>query len=311
MRRAPNVADRLAARFAARLAAPLAAAPLAAGCGTDEVAQAWQIDRLRVLAVAAEPAEPRPGDTVTFRSLTVSPAAGWSYTAWVACLDPQDTDLGCSLDPDLIEEVQADGEIDADEIAALQEAGLVGVEPFLPPTWTVPEDALDGLDEDAALEGLTAFVNLAAFPEMAEGEELDEGDVELAYKRVPVSLATTPNHNPALVGVRLDGVDVPVGTRVAVDVGQSYAVEAVLADDAVEDYTYRNDAGEDETRTEEPYFTWYLQEGTFDQTATLYPTTEVTWTAPESPELAEQSLWVVVRDRRGGMAWQEVPLALR
>lgn len=284
---------------------------LLAACSTDEVAQGWQIDRLRVLAVAAEPAEPRPGETVTFRSLTVSPAEGWSYSVWIACLDPEDTDLGCSLDTALVEEVQADGEVDADEIAALQEAGLVGVEPYLPPTWTVPADALDGLDEDAAHEGLTAFVNVAAFPEVDEGEEIDEADIELAYKRVPVSLATTPNHNPTLLGVRVDGVDVPAGTRVAVDAGQSYAVEAVLGDDAVEDYVYRNDAGEDEPRTEEPYFSWYLQEGTFDQTATLYPTAEVTWTAPSSPELAEQSLWVVVRDRRGGMAWLEVPLLLR
>ena len=38
-------------------------------CSRIEVSESWQIDRLRILAIAAEPAEPRPGDTVRFRSL--------------------------------------------------------------------------------------------------------------------------------------------------------------------------------------------------------------------------------------------------
>ena len=32
--------------------------------------------------------------------------------------------------------------------AELVAAGLIGVEPYLPPVWQVPTDALDGLDEE-------------------------------------------------------------------------------------------------------------------------------------------------------------------
>ena len=45
----------------------------AAGCGGSDLAQEWQLDRLRILAVRATPAEPRPGDTVTFDRLLYVP----------------------------------------------------------------------------------------------------------------------------------------------------------------------------------------------------------------------------------------------
>ena len=40
----------------------------AAGCGGSDLAQEWQLDRLRILAVRAT-GEPRPGDTVCDRLL--------------------------------------------------------------------------------------------------------------------------------------------------------------------------------------------------------------------------------------------------
>ena len=141
--------------------------------------------------------------------------------------------------------------------------------------------------------------------------EAGPDEVEMAYKRVPVSLAETPNHNPEVAGVRVDGLEVASGARVELDRGQTYQIEVVLAEGAVEVYTYRTEAGVDEERVEEPYFLWYAQEGSFDQTATLYPTVEVEYTTPAETERAEQSLWVVARDRRGGMGWAEVPIRLR
>jgi hypothetical protein len=281
-------------------------------CTTEELSQSWQIDRLRVLGVAAEPAEPAPGDVVTFSSLVVSPEEAWAGTAWMVCLDPTDVDVGCEVDTSLLSEDM--------DLEALIEAGFIGFEPYLPPTWTVPDDALDGLTEAEAREGVNAFVNLAAFHEDPDGEPLGEGlpavdteDVELAFKRVPVSLAPTPNHNPAIATLRIDGVDVASDTVLVVDAGEPYTIEVVLADDAVETYTFLNGEGEEEERTEEPYFTFYAQEGEFDfgQTYAVWPDTSVDWVAPDEPELAEQSLWAVVRDRRGGMSWTELRLRFR
>lgn len=284
------------------------------GCDTNQMAQAWQIDRLRVLAIAAEPAEPRPGDLVTFTSLTVSPGVPVAMATWFVCLITEEEDFGCSADSAALEGlVELDPEtMSPEELEALyldlMAAGLIGVEPFLPPVWSVPVDALDSLAEEDRLEGTIATITVSAIP---EGDEVAEGDVEIVYKRVPVSLATTPNRNPGLTGLLVDGVAIPSGSRLTVDHGQTYEIELVLAGDAVESYAYTNQSGEVETRIEEPYFNWYLQEGTFDQENTLYPYVSVQYTAPASPALVEQSLWVVARDRRGGMSWLELPILVK
>jgi hypothetical protein len=285
---------------------------LIAACDIEPMAQSWQIDRLRILAVAAEPAEPRPGDLVIFTSLTVSPVVPVALSTWFACVISEEQDTGCTIDPGALEDVSgADFESMTPEeqqalLAQLLAAGLIGVEPFLPPTWLVPADTLDGLSEADRLEGLPATVSITAIPDQ---EAVEEGDLELAYKRVPISEAATPNHNPAVAGLKVDGIDVTPGARVALDRGQTYTIEVLLADDAVETYTYVNSDGVEETRTEEPYFAWYLQEGGFDQEYTLWPYVEVQYTSPADPELDEQSLWVVVRDRRGGMSWIELPIS--
>jgi hypothetical protein len=208
------------------------------------------------------------------------------------------------VDPSVLEGAES-GTPDIDALVA---AGLIGFLPLMPPTWTVPADYLDALSEDEQLEGTFAMTYITAFPELPEGQEMTEEDLEVAYKRVPVSLAPTPNHNPALAGWTVDGLAIAEGAEVRLDPGQAYTIGVALADDAVETYTYRNDDGEDESREEEPYFSWYLQEGEFDQPNTLWPYTEVVYFAPDSPEIAEQSLWVVVRDRRGGMGWSELKL---
>ena len=273
-------------------------------CTADELSQAHEIDRLRVLAVAADPAEPQPGEWVSFSALIVSPdPVGGS--AWFTCSAEASDDYGCTVDADLIDAAES-GEASVED---LQAAGFLGFLPALPPAWLVPSDYLDGLDETAQLEGSFAMVFVTALPEVADGDELEDADFELAYKRVPVSRATTPNHNPAVNGIAVDGVSLAPGSRLRVDPGQTYTLGVLVGDDAVETYTFRNEAGTDEQRTEEPYFSWYLQEGGFDQASVLWPYTEVLWTAPEAPQLAEQSLWVVARDRRGGMGWAEIAVS--
>lgn len=277
-------------------------------CNTTEMAQSYEIDRLRILAVAAEPAEPRPGDVVTFTSLTVSPVDGWGGSIWFACAGTDADEFGCAADTDALAGLEGldPTTMTEEELAELYEqlvaAGLIGYEPLFPPTWVVPADLLDGLSEEERLEGALGYVTINAFPAT---ESFDESDIELAYKRVPISEALTPNHNPSLIGLSVDGVMMEPGVTLHLDRGEPYTLTPILGDDAVESYTYRNTDGVDETRTEEPYFTWYLQEGEFDQSFSLYGEESVTWTSPTNPTLSSQSLWVVIRDRRGGMAWLE------
>ena len=253
-----------------------------------------------MLAVASDPAEPRPGELTTFRSLIYVPGGmELEGVVWFACLPESATDFGCSSASDV--------EIDPEnpDFEALVEAGFIGFEPAFPPAWTPPADALADLDEAQRTEGVSAIVNVTAIPAGVESaEDLDDSDVEIAYKRVPVSEATTPNHNPALSGIEVDGE--PLEGALIAEPGGEYEIDPQLTDDSLEAYTYTNSDGESEEREEEPYFTWYTEAGSFDQPFSLHPYSSVTWTAPD--EAFEGLILVVVRDRRGGMAWQSVPV---
>jgi hypothetical protein len=282
-------------------------------CGAETLAQSWQLDRLRVLAVAAEPAEPRPGDTVSFTSLVYTPTGvSLAGTVWFACLPQSADEFGCTLDPALLDALQVDpSALSPDELAELvalaQEAGLIGFEPGFAPRWPVPADALDALPDAARAEGLSAIINVTALPESASGATLDPAEVEAAYKRVPVSLAATPNHNPAVDGVDIEPAVAPQDGLHAVQPGATYTLTPRFPDSAIEEYVFINEDGAEESRTEEPYFTWYAEGGTFDQPFSLYPTSDVEWTAPDAG--FEGWVLVVMRDRRGGMAWSGLRLS--
>ena len=286
-----------------RLLLPL----LLTGCTVETLAQSWQLDRLRVLAVRATPAEPQPGDTVTFDSLLYVPyGEELEGVVWFACLPESADDFGCQLDPSITEALSGDGDdLTPEEQAALfqaaREAGLIGFEPLLAPTWEVPADALDDLTDAEKLEGKSAVVNITALP----AEAKREADAELAYKRVPVSLATTPNANPdfndLLVLDEAGDAVAPEDGVVPVGQGCTYTLQPLLTEGSIEDYAFVTSEGVEETRTEEPYVTWYTEGGSFDQEFSLHPYLDVEWTAPEKG--FEGVVVAVLRDRRGGMAW--------
>ena len=286
---------------------PLLLAPvlMASQCTTQELSDSWKIDRLRVLAVRPEPAEPRPGDVVTFESLIISPQADLDMTLWFACL--MGDEYGCELDMDVFGSLEgADpADMDTDDMLQLLEqleaAGLIGAEPYLSPTYTVPDDVLADMTEDERQEGLDLFVQIFAIPEGAESD----ADMELAFKRVPVSEATTPNHNPDIMDLYINGLPLGHGSVLAVEPGEDYLIEPIPGKTSIETYLYLTTGGEWEERQEEPYFTFYCEDGELSMPFSIYPESSVTWTAPEQASDEALRLWVVVQDRRGGMGWWE------
>lgn len=276
---------------------------LLTSCTQEELSSSSVVDRLRVLAVRPEPAEASPGETITFEALILSPKSEISAVLWLACLADETGVTGCEFSEetlDAFEDIEDPENLTPEQIAELYEelvdAGLIGVEPWLSPTYTVPDNLLDGLSEDEQLEGLSLFVQVTAIPE--EGE-----DPELAYKRVPISLAVTPNNNPDIINMLVDGIEIEKNSTIIVDAGQKYSFEPILESSSIEEYQYKTSNGIWETRTEEPYFSWYRQEGDFNGSTSLYPYSGVEWTAPEKPTFDEQFIWVIVQDRRGGMGW--------
>jgi len=317
----------------------LAIATLTAGCGANQLAQSWEIDRTRILAVRAEPAEPAPGDRVTFEALTVHPEFDIESVIWMGCLSEEADSFGCEVDQAALEALF---EGDLEDLTPEQQqelfeqavaAGLIGVEPFLPPTYDVPGDILDGLSDEERAEGLNLFLTLTAVPAV-EGRALDEAlDIEVAYKRVPVSITDTPNHNPAIAHLTADEQVITPGSTLVVPHAQAVEITPVLTDDSLETYTYVDSDGVAESRVEEPYFTYYLTDGALNLPFSLHPYGfDFTYPLPEEStsgcdprteesELeaclraaadeqppAELTLYVVVRDRRGGMNWLVQPI---
>ncbi|MDP6935115.1 MAG: hypothetical protein QGG40_19490, partial [Myxococcota bacterium] len=247
-----------------------AALALTTGCGSDSLSQSWQLDRLRILAVRAEatvaptvlfdqvdytsqpldstgPAEPQPGQTVSFQSLQFVPQGLEIETLWLACLPEEADDFGCDVSSD-----------DA----------FIGYEPYFAPSWTPGADVLDEMSEQEQTEGLSAFIQLIALP-AGSLEETDTGssdlsdledsdEVEIAYKRMPVSLSPTPNHNPDLDAVTVDSVEIGTGDSLQATRAQTYELDVMLAADAVETYSYTTSEGSIEEREEEPYLSWFV-----------------------------------------------------
>jgi hypothetical protein len=263
----------------------------------------WLVDRVRILAIQANPPEVTPGQDVSFNALIPQPGIADPYAvAWLTCppVDDGGIGYGCAL-PDL-------SSIETLDLESAAEIGLIGFQPFFDPFYTVPDDALDGFAEEDRAEGLYQLVNVTAIPpdyldpETAPSE-VDFGEVEAAYKRLIISEARTPNRNPLLSRWVVDGFDIPENTTITVEEGQVYTFETTVAESLVEEYVFITSEGAEEWRTEEPYVNWYCTDGELYENLTLYPYLDVTWQAPASG--TSGSLYAVVRDRRGGMAWIE------
>jgi hypothetical protein len=299
----------------------LTALPLLLSCGGENFSESWQLDRIRILGArgivdgATDPilgtrAEARPGDVLSFEALTYAPEDDpIGGLVWMACLPDDEHSDACEGNSKI-----------PDKDDDLEESGIIGIEPFFAPTWTVPDTALDGLDASARTEGLNVFVNLIAYPEaqmkaLEETSDKEEKDIdtellEIAYKRQPISEAEAPNHNPDIIDFVVSGTPIEGSRGFTARQGKIYIIEPILAPGHIETYTYTKRDGTTEYRKEEPFFNWYTENGAakkddralLDQPSTLYPYSSVEWTAPKSP--GQVTLHVVVRDRRGGMGWR-------
>lgn len=296
---------------------------LLCGCSETVMSQNWQLDRIRILGAAAsvegeaDPilgarAEPRPGERITFDALYYVPEDEYiSGAVWIGCLPDSELNFGCEVDPtafDAFTELDENASFEEFQAAleAAREGGFLGFEPDMPPEWTVPANALDGLTDAEKKEGKNAFVNISLIGDEADP---DAEPAELGFKRFPVSTADTPNHNPEIVDFIVADVPLDGDVGFTAQQGFTYVIEPVIPEGHIETYAFRTEAGEQEYRSEEPYITWFTELGAneierqarFTQEYSLYPYTSVEWTAPK--RAGEITIHAVIRDRRGGMGW--------
>ena len=297
--------------MALRILLPLLLGLSACVIGSDkytkprDLPQASIVDRLRVLAVKAEPPEARPGELVTLEGLIVDPNLDSPLVIWLACESDDDsgTGLGCAIDFNAVLSSTSNFE-------ELVEAGVIGMEPGFSPSYTPPEDLLDNLAEEDRAEGLYLTIQVTAIPSNLltassdQTEEFDFNAIEIAYKRLIVSEADTPNENPEITGFMVNGQTIAPGQVAEIEADTTTSLEPIFSSDSVQTYEYTTRDGVVETREEEPYLTWYTSAGSYFSPYSIYPFFETKWFQSETTD-TEGSWWVVVRDRRGGMTWHE------
>jgi hypothetical protein len=296
----------------------LVAAWLFTAC-SDDLARYSHLDRLRVLAIASEPATPAPGETATLSALTFAPAAApiayhWSWCpvstsaseAYACPFDDADTArfFGRVVDPSV-----------ASGLPKL-DLGTASIASFTNPFSEAALSSLcaSGLDTPAYSRDLDCqdgFPIMVVLDAAAGAERLRAGFV----LRLPVGSAGDGNLNPLPSGLALADqplTDAP--TSILVSPGETLALRADIDDQAAETRAIPPSEGGPGLRRERLTTSWFVTAGDVDKDRTSFIEGETTiadmgqnqWTAPTRelwPADGKLQIAVVVRDDRGGMGW--------
>jgi hypothetical protein len=253
------------------------------------------IDSPRVLAVISEPAEARPGDTITLSTLVAS-ADGpiTAPPAWALCTAPK---------PPTEDNAVADGCLGSAQVVALGTAPTA--------TAQIPMDACALFGPDVPGTGFRP-----RDPDPTGGYyqpvRADAGDAGLAFgfARITCKLGSAPadvaheyqtmyvaNQNPTLAAIQLD--------HVAADTD----VTLTAAWDEPETYLYYDPSSQTLiTRRESMRVSWFATAGSLPVDATAVgeddaaTSVSTTWHTPA--EAGPAWVWIVLRDSRGGISTQ-------
>ena len=282
-----------------------AAGILGAAC-TPNFAAPSQVTDLRVLAIESDPAEAQYDgssvDPVHLRILAVDPvrAGAFAVMTWDVCAP---TDSRRCIDGPIVP--QASG-------SQSRQGGTEFSADILVPAQLV--SALVGNDKLGGFGG----VFRAQF-----SISVDDGDPNapvFADKAVTYSpRGTVPNHNPLLTGVLVTLAGEPPRTLAPGEVlqvqrGVQYGIRPILADGAREGYDTTDLRGNPVHLVEDPSYSFFTTPGgEFDRDTAFEPTDGVA--PPEGltrfdafdASLPGSTLWIVVRDGRGGESWIALP----
>ncbi len=320
---------RLLRRATVALAA-VAAAGAGAACGDTGFDSPTMVTDLRILGMQAEPPEvivdidlQNPDISqldvppVTFTVLAADPGAARTLT-WTMTACARNRDGLCQGDDTDV--VFASGTADDPEMP-----GATPITATFEPGIPLLMAALD----DNALQGAAGIPIHVELRVEVDGGEAGGGETAWAYKReyyTPrIPAERQANRNPGIEELRFstveggaeEGEPVPAGrcgdaTATPVNVAPGAAIELFPAavDGSAEMFVLPTIEGEVRTFTEALEYSWYVTAGGLDDGETggtnpldPAPPVENTWTAPE--EVGPVTLWLVQRDRRGGMSWIE------
>jgi hypothetical protein len=290
---------------------------VAAGCSGDLPPES-RVDKLRLLAVRAEPPEVMPGMPSALDTLTVWPPSAPAPTLtylWMACLESPGASsptacgvtVGGNGGPTFSESALPD-------CATSASSNLCRIA-ITPTASYTPTDTASGgqviltvIVADPVAGGATQCATDAA---SNGGAPTNPDHCIVALKRLTVGNNPSPNHNPTLDSLSFGGNLPMIGssTAITLDAHRTPGSAETKPDGTVEDLL----------------LAWYDTAGTLSTTRTEFRPSDCddtcmksdppadsssSWTAPNASDAAQYAptneidFWVVIRDDRGGIGWK-------
>jgi hypothetical protein len=181
-------------------------------------------------------------------------------------------------------------------------------------TLAIPPSVLGSAEQLAKLGGYNGIeVQVSFAVDDGDPAGVAEGDKVVVYSPA----GTTPNHNPTMIGVDTSVGGVRTGSLIPgqtlnVQAGVDNGLRPVLATNAIETYTIKDLNGKEITLTESPTYSFYTTAGgSFDRDTANEPDNGVAppdgLTRFTAAGRSSGTLWIVVRDGRGGESWLTYP----
>jgi hypothetical protein len=285
------------------------------GCSND-FAPYSQLDRLRILAVASEPAMPLPGESATLSALTFAPNQESATYHWTWCPVTASAASGytCPLDQPMADQIFA-GALEPG--APLPNLDL-GDGPTAVFTNPFPIPALAGLcSSGVSFQGFSqkfdcddGFPISVVLDVATSATSLRAGFV----LRLPAADPPVINQNPGVLGLSLAGILLEGAASIAVRPGQKVDLQAQIPIESIETRPIPPAEGPPGLRLERLTTSWFADAGRIDKARTVFVDGIATldqmshnlWTAPKAedwPASGVVQFQVVLRDDRGGEGW--------
>lgn len=285
---------------------------------------------LRVLGVRSTPADLAPGETAQLDSLIPDPSRPGkrSTTVWLGCEpDPFNQNRSACSDTSVLQDPANIG-TGASDGGLPQGMTLIGLGPRA--AYTAPATLFDVFPAGDArrvsgtVGQVLAFSIAEEVPLTATKEDLQALFTKVKNKevkwiitlfRVHVSESPERNQNPAFSHLLVNDARWPDGAHLVVKEQEKLKLDVEVPDDAFEPYTNATPEGV-EQKTERVLAAWFSTAGRYSEARTaLREGVTTVFTGPGGkddpvPDDRKGTVWVVLRDTRGGQSWREVPLVV-
>jgi hypothetical protein len=286
---------------------------------------AWQLDRLRVLAVSASPAALKPGDAATVSALVVDEPLGRPHTFfWLGCLpDPHNLNRSPCADRNLLENPAGLMDAQGNTLDNIQLLGI-GSQAFT--HYSVSAELFSVFPENhpqrkVGTVGMVLFMVVAeALPpnptlqdivSLVQRAQDKLVDSQTVLFRIPVRESDEPpNNNPIVSHLVVEEVAQHKSALVFLEQSKKYKLDLAVPPESFEEYTEVTHVGTT-SKTEALQASFFATCGKMENARFNFAaSTRTQLSTPNGKDIKPcqppiQKLCAVVRDSRSGQTWHE------